>query len=113
MESNEQTKRLFGHQRIFQSVFNDLNMRHEIVTDKDGKQRYAYVYDGLDPYELEDSHFPITKKLITRYGLEQRKEEADWFIEVRYKALMDGGYPDHAVIHKHYTEITKQLEELK
>lgn len=51
--------------------------------------------------------------IITRYGLEQRKQEADWFIDVRDKALMDGSYPDHAVIVEHYDEITKQLEKGK
>lgn len=73
------SKRLLGHQRIFQQVFNDLDMRHEIVTDKDGKQRYAYVYDGIDPYELEDSYFPGTlaaiKQLIQEEVIAARIDE--------------------------------------
>lgn len=63
----EAPKRILGDQRIFQAIFNDLgkNFRHEIV---DG--RYVYVYDGPDPYELEDSAFPGTVAAI----LSQRRQ---------------------------------------
>lgn len=67
-------KRVLGQQRIFQSVFNDLKMSHEIVTDKDGNKRYAYVYDGVDPYELEDDHFPETLRAIEEYA-EQKQND--------------------------------------
>lgn len=52
-------KRLLGDLRIFQAVYNDVKLRHEMVTLENGKRTWAYVYDGLDPYELEDNHFPI------------------------------------------------------
>lgn len=57
---SKQTKRILGDQRIFQSVFNDLDMYHEMVTLPDGTKTYAYVYKGSDPYNFEDSAFPNT-----------------------------------------------------
>lgn len=61
-------KRILGHARIFQSVFNDLNMRHEKVMLSDGTESWAYVYSGSDPYQLEDSNFPGTVESIMTYA---------------------------------------------
>lgn len=61
-------KRIFGDQRIFQAVFNDLKMEHELVKLADGTERWVYTYDGVDPYELEDSAFSLTVQLIHQYG---------------------------------------------
>jgi len=65
-ESNvEKTpKRILGDLRIFQAVFADASMRHEIVTLEDGTRRYAYVYEGADPYQLEDTAFPLFVGLV-------------------------------------------------
>ncbi|MBT8161443.1 MULTISPECIES: hypothetical protein [Arthrobacter] len=62
-------KRILGDMRIFQTVFSDLNMKHEIV---DG--RYVYTYEGTDPYELEDAAFPKTIQLITAHTKEAVQE---------------------------------------
>lgn len=64
---NDQPKRILGHARIFQSVFNDLKMKHEKVTLADGTESWAYVYEGSDPYQLEDSGFPGTVEAIMTY----------------------------------------------
>lgn len=50
--------RILGDLRIFQAIVNDLKLHHELVTDENGVKRWAYVYDGVDPYELEDEAFP-------------------------------------------------------
>lgn len=76
------SKRILGDARIFQSVFNDLGLSHDIVTDSKGRQRYAYVYEGADPYEAEDISFPQTVKLIQRQMLlaayRSRIDELEW-----------------------------------
>jgi predicted NBD/HSP70 family sugar kinase len=41
--------------------------------------------------------------------IEAHLDEADWFIDVRGKALANGSYPDHAVIDKHYKELQRTL----
>lgn len=74
-DTSKAVERILGHQRIFQSVFNDLDMRHEIVTLEDGKKTYAYVYDGVDPYELEDKAFPGTLAAINAH-LEAVKQQS-------------------------------------
>jgi hypothetical protein len=56
--------RILGDQRIFQAVCNDLGLRHETVTLADGTKGYAYIYDGIDPYQLEDEYFPIVVTAI-------------------------------------------------
>lgn len=76
--------RLFGHQRIFQQLYLDLNMRHEIVTLEDGTKRYAYLYDGVDPYELEDSHFPKFAKAVERICTSERLDELEHCCECGY-----------------------------
>ncbi len=71
--------RILGDMRIFQSVFNDLKLRHELVTDSNGVQRYAYVYDGVDPYQLEDNAYPLTVSLIARKVADARLDELKAF----------------------------------
>lgn len=67
-DTKQPTKRILGDLRIFQAVVNDLKMKHELVELADGTHRYVYTYEGADPYEMEDSEFPLTVKLIHQYG---------------------------------------------
>lgn len=61
------SKRILGHLRIFQSVQADLNMGNEW-------QDSRYTYEGVDPFQLEDSAFPITVNAIERYGIRMKIE---------------------------------------
>lgn len=60
--------RLLGDLRIFQAIHNDLKLHHEIVTLENGTKTWAYTYDGIDPYELEDRHFPTFLALISAHN---------------------------------------------
>lgn len=71
------TDRLLGDLRIFQAVFNDLKMTHEIVTLADGTKSYAYVYGGIDPYELGDNRFPTIQAAITKKLRAERLDELE------------------------------------
>jgi len=66
--------RMLGDLRVFQSVYNDLDLEHEIVSLQDGTKTWAYTYPGIDPYELNDSSFPETVKAIEAYSQEKLKE---------------------------------------
>lgn len=66
-DTKQPIKRILGDLRIFQAVVNDLKMKHELVELADGTHRYVYTYDGVDPYEMEDSEFPLTVKLIVQH----------------------------------------------
>lgn len=79
MTPTEPTSRLLGDLRIFQAIHNDLKLSHEEITRSDGSKAWAYVYDGVDPYELEDSAFPgtvaaIESLLVTREALARLDE---------------------------------------
>lgn len=72
------SKRILGDQRIFQSIVNDLKLEHELIVEhKENsiKKRYVYFYDGTDPYELEDEHFPSITKAIALAKLDGAIEE--------------------------------------
>ena len=69
-------KRILGDLRIFQAIHNDLNLSHEIVTDGQGRQVWAYTYSGTDPYELEDNHFPSITAAIAKQDRLSRISEA-------------------------------------
>ncbi len=51
-------KRILGDLRIFQAIHNDLKLLHK-------PEDHAYIYPGVDPYELEDSAFPTITKAVT------------------------------------------------
>ena len=51
-------ERVLGHSRIFQSVLADLELKHDADS-----QTYSYSGD-VDPFYLEDVHFPITVAAI-------------------------------------------------
>jgi len=76
------TDRILRHQRIFQSVFNDLRMRHEIVRDSKDVQRYAYVYDGVDPYELDGTkQVDAALEGVEKYRIEANKQLLDAILQ--------------------------------
>lgn len=62
-------ERILGDLRIFQAIVNDLGLKHEQI---DG--RWVYTYEGTDPYELEDVHFPTITKAISQF---QKPNEED------------------------------------
>lgn len=69
-KKDSESNRILGDLRIFQSVYADLA---SVLTHVPGEN--AYVYKGIDPYELEDERFTITVEAIkTKYIT---KEESD------------------------------------
>lgn len=73
MSNLRDKKRILGDLRIFQAVHNDLKLSHQEVTLEDGSKTWAYVYEGVDPYELEDSHFPSIIKAVEAVRIEARE----------------------------------------
>lgn len=63
-------ERILGSLRIFQAIHNDLELKHEIVTLEDGTKTWAYTYEGIDPYELEDKAFPTILKAFSQHEQE-------------------------------------------
>lgn len=78
MSNLRDKKRILGDLRIFQAVHNDLKLSHQEVTLEDGSKTWAYVYEGVDPYELEDSHFPSIIKAVEAERIEALIDELKW-----------------------------------
>lgn len=87
-QKRELPKRILGHARIFQAVQADLKMDYDI-------DKSTYHYEGVDPFQLEDSHFPITVAAIDSYATQRVREYRERLRGKTIEVYADGHKPGY------------------